>query len=69
MSDVEVKTIKATSRASVKVGEQYYTVEYSEERIINNPDVDLTVERDVLWDVVNTECDKQVEEILKTFKK
>lgn len=28
------KTIKATSRASVKVGENYFTVEYSEERML-----------------------------------
>ena len=27
-------TIRATSRASVKIGDSYYTVEYSEERVI-----------------------------------
>ena len=27
-------TIKATSRASVKIGDNYFTVEYSEERMI-----------------------------------
>lgn len=28
------ETIRATSRASVKIGDSYYTVEYSEERVI-----------------------------------
>lgn len=65
-----IKTIKATSRASVKVGESYYTVEYSEERII--PDIegiDIEKERQCLWEDTNAECDNQIEDILKTFKK
>ena len=65
-----IKTIKATSRASVKVGESYYTVEYSEERII--PDIEgvnIEAERQLLWDDVNAECDNQISDILKTFKK
>ena len=65
-----IKTIKATSRASVKVGESYYTVEYSEERII--PDIEgvnIEKERQFLCDEVNAECDNQIEDILKTFKK
>lgn len=64
------KTIKATSRASVKVGESYYTVEYSEERTI--PDIegiDIEKERKFLWEDINAECDNQIEDILKTFKK
>lgn len=64
------KTIKATSRASVKVGESYYTVEYSEEKII--PDIegiDIEKERQFLWEDINAECDNQIEDILKTFKK
>lgn len=64
------KTIKATSRASVKVGESYYTVEYSEERII--PDIEgvnIEKERQFLWEDTNAECDNQIEDILKTFKK
>ena len=64
------ETIRATSRASVKVGESYYTVEYSEERII--PDIegiDIEKERKFLWEDINSECDNQIEDILKTFKK
>ena len=64
------KTIKATSRASVKVGESYYTVEYSEERIIPDiEEIDIEKERKFLWEDINAECDNQIEDILKTFKK
>lgn len=62
-------TIKATSRASVKVRDNFYTVEYSEERLVPDFDgVDLEVERKALWDAVNNECDNQIAEIIKTFK-
>lgn len=64
------KTIKATSRASVKVGDSYYTVEYSEERLIPEiGDVEIQKEKQFLWNDVNAECDNQIEDILKTFKK
>ena len=47
----------------------YYTVEYSEERVIPDIEgVDIEMERKILWDVVNNECDAQSEEIMKTFK-
>jgi hypothetical protein len=62
--------IRATSRASVKVSESYYTVEYSEDRTI--PDIDcvnIEEERRILWDDVNTEVDNQIEDILRSFKK
>ena len=65
-----IKTIKATSRASVKVGESYYTVEYSEKRIIPDIDgVEIQKKKQFLWEDVNAECDGQIEDILKTFKK
>ena len=63
-SKAETLTIKATSRVSVKVKETYYTLEYTEERMI--PDVtgiDLKQERKALWDTVNTEVDNQVQDI------
>lgn len=63
------KTITATSRASVKVKDSFYTVEYSEERVIPDIEgVDLEKEKSLLWDAVNAECDGQVNDILKTFK-
>lgn len=64
------RTITASSRASIKVGDSFYTVEYQEERVI--PDgvaVDIEAERKALWDTVNTECDNQVADILTTYKK
>lgn len=71
MYEIKAKTttIKAISRASVKLGEKYYTVEYGEERTLpDTNDVNLDIEREALWDDVNKECDGQIEEILKTFK-
>ena len=72
MSDYKSKavttTIKATSRASVKIKDSYYTIEYSEERLIPDEEVNLEEERKLLWDTVNNEVDGQVEEILKTFR-
>ena len=66
-------TIKATSRAGIKVntksGDTFYTMEYAEERVI--PDIEgvnLEEERKLLWATVNTECDKQVESVLVTYR-
>lgn len=64
------KTIKATSRASVVIDKNYYTLEYTEERTIPDlPDVDLLLEKTLLWDEVNAQVDKQIEDVLKTFGK
>ena len=65
-----IKTISASSRASVKVGDSFYTVEYHEERVIpEGIEVDVAKERKLLWDTVNSECDSQVEDILKLTKR
>jgi len=62
--------IRATSRASVKVRDNYYTVEYTEERTIPQiDDVDIAKEREILWDCVNNEVDTQIEDIIKSFAK
>ena len=61
-------SMRITSRASVKVGESFYTVEYCEERSIPQ-DADVNKERELLWQVCNEECDKQIEDILKVYKK
>lgn len=62
--------IKASSRASVKVGDAYYTMEYTEERTIpDSVDVNIEAERKLLWETVNSECDRQVEDVLVTYKK
>ena len=62
--------ISATSRASVKVRDNYYTVEYTEERTIPQiDDIDIAKEREILWDCVNNEVDNQIEDIIKSFAK
>lgn len=64
-------TIKATSRQSIKIRDSYYTIEYSEERLIPQEiqDIDLNAERLLLWDTVNTECDNQIAEIDEMWRK
>lgn len=64
--------IKFSSRASVKIThngqDHYYTVEYGEERQINNfDDIDIKKERQSLIDNCNSIVDDQIEEITKTF--
>ena len=61
-------TIKASSRASVKVGDSYYTVEWTEERSVDESD-DLEEERASLWETCNGEVDNQIEDIIKMSKK
>lgn len=72
--DYEVKgvptKITATSRVAIKIKDNYYTVECSEERAI--PDVagvDMEKERQALFDSVNATVDGQIEDIYNTFKK
>lgn len=63
------KTISATSRASVKIRESFYTLEYSEERVI--PDIegiDLDAERRALWDTCNIEVDNQIRDVIEANK-
>lgn len=62
--------IRATSRASIKVRDNFYTVEYSEERTLPADMllVDLEKEKQLLWDDVNAEVDNQIEDIIKSFK-
>ena len=65
-----ITKISASSRASVKINDSFYTIEYSEERTIPDlEDINIEEERKHLWDAVNNECDNQTEEIIKTFKK
>lgn len=72
MADYEVKgrisKISATSRMSLKVKDNYFTIEYSEERSVPDIDgVDIEKEREALWDAVNNEVDSQAEVIYNTF--
>ena len=67
----ETTSIRATSRASVKVGDSFYTVEFCEERSVADyaDEEELMTARQNLWETVNYECDNQIEEILKTYRK
>lgn len=65
---MKVTSIRATSRASVKINDSFYTVEWCEERSIDETD-DIEVERKNLWDTCNAEVDGQIEDILKSFSK
>lgn len=63
-SKAVITTIAATSRASVKIRDNFYTVEYHEERTIPEVSgVNIEAERKILWDTVNAEVDHQVEDI------
>ncbi|MBO6273378.1 hypothetical protein J6O48_11450 [bacterium] len=64
---MKIMTIKAISRASVKIRDSFYTVEYGEERSIEEGD-DIKIEREKLWDTCNNEIDNQLEDIIKSFK-
>lgn len=72
--DYEVKgvptKITATSRVAIKIKDNYYTVECSEERTIPDVEgVDMEKERQALFDSVNATVDGQIEDIYNTFKK
>ena len=68
-SKAVITSIKATSRAAIKIKDNFYTVEYAEERSIpTDIEVDMEYERQILWDIVNSVVDGQCEEILKTFR-
>jgi hypothetical protein len=59
--------IRATSRVSAKIGDDFYTLEFSEERTI--PDVegiDLEKERELLWEDVNYSVDTQLQDTIKS---
>ena len=73
ISKAEPKIIKFNSRASVKIvdkskQEHYYTIEYGEERQIDNfNEIDIDKERQILIDDCNNIVDNQVKEIVDTF--
>ena len=63
-----ISKIQATSRMSLRVNENYFTIEYTEERTIPNIEgVDIEQEREALWDAVNAQCDDQAGIIWDTF--
>lgn len=65
---MKVTSIRATSRASVKINDSFYTVEWCEERSVDETD-NIEEEREKLWETCNNEVDTQIEDILKSFSK
>ena len=68
----QAKTVKisATSKATVQIKGMYYSFSYSEERELPEDDsrVNLEKERELLWETLNDEVDKQIEETVKLYK-
>lgn len=66
------KEISVTSRASAKIGNNYYTFEYSETKCfpINDErlNVDIDKERHLMWQDANNEVDNQLIEIQEFLK-
>ena len=63
-----ISKITATSRMSLKVKDNYFTMEYTEERVIPDIEgVDIEQEKVALWNAVNTEVENQAEIIYNTF--
>lgn len=64
-----ITSIKATSRVAIKIRDNYYTVEYTEERALpDSSEVDIEKEQVLLFDSVNSVVDQQAEDILRTFQ-
>ena len=68
-SKAKTTKIVATSRGAIKIRDNYFTLEFSEERSIPEVDgVDLEAERQMLWDDVNGSVDEQIQELVNTYK-
>ncbi len=67
----QAKTVKisATSKATVQIKNNYYSFSYGEERELPEDDlrVNLDEERKLLWESLNAEVDKQIEEVVKLY--
>lgn len=69
MAQLKTTRIVATSRASVKIRDSYYTFEYTEERVVPEEfKGSLDDERDELWELCNSEVDRQIEDAIKMLK-
>lgn len=75
--EVKGKTTKLTavSRCSINIKntrtgkDNYYTIELSEERVMpNDVQIDLNKEYTALFDSINAEVDRQMEEIIQQTK-
>jgi hypothetical protein len=65
--------IRATSRVSVKLNESFYTFEFQEERafpidLVDEGQINFEKEKEMLWDEVHSQVDKQVSDIVSMLK-
>lgn len=61
--------IVATSRAAIKIKDNYYTIEYSEERSLpTDVEYDLESEKTILWDEVDKTVDDEIRAIFDAYR-
>ena len=65
---MKITTVRATSRISTKLKDDFYTFQYCEERQVEDGD-DIEQIREELWTTCHAEVDKQVEEIVDIVRK
>jgi hypothetical protein len=66
-------SIQAHSRISVKLNDTFYTFEFVEQRefpvdLMDESKIDLNKERELLWDEVHAQVDKQVQDVVEMLK-
>lgn len=72
-SQAVLTLIRATSRVSVKLNESFYTFEFQEERafpidLVEEGQINFEKEKEMLWDEVHSQVDKQVSDIVSILK-
>lgn len=60
--------ISAVSRISIKIKDNFYTLEASEERQLPEGELNMEEEFTALFNEINDMIDKQAEEVKQTFK-
>lgn len=65
---MKIMTIRAISRASVKIKDSFYTFEYGEERSLDETD-NVDEAKKELWDSCNSQVDAQIEDVVNMLKR
>lgn len=66
---VKTTRIQGTMRMAIKIRDNYYTVEFLEEREVpNNPNLDLEEEKRLLFESVKNTVYSQIEEIVEGLR-
>ena len=69
MAELKTTKISGTSRSSIKVKDNFYTIEASMEKSIeDDTDINIQDEYKHLFSDLNDAVDAQCEDIIKTFK-